>query len=230
MAHSTPLFPVRTGEEFLALLQAQVASSSSSDDAAAAAAAAGTGQPSPIEQFLATHPETVKFVQAPKPSPVSFATAAYYGINAFKFVDSEGAQAYFRYRVVPVAGEASFSEEELQAGSKGADYLFEELATRVAGGEGPLKFKLVAQMADEGDTVTDATEYWPEERKLVELGAITLDQFVDAEESMAEQKQVIFDPIPRVEGIEPSEDPMLDFRAALYLVSGRERRKAEYTE
>jgi len=40
------------------------------------------------------------------------------------------------------------------------------------------------------------------------------------------QKQIIFDPIPRVEGIDPSEDPLLELRAAIYLLSGRRRRAA----
>jgi catalase len=42
-----------------------------------------------------------------------------------------------------------------------------------------------------------------------------------------EQKYIIMDPIPRVQGIEPSDDPLLELRAALYLISGRQRRAAE---
>jgi catalase len=41
-----------------------------------------------------------------------------------------------------------------------------------------------------------------------------------------EQKQIIFDPIPRLDGIEPSGDPLLELRAAIYLLSGRRRRAA----
>ena len=41
-----------------------------------------------------------------------------------------------------------------------------------------------------------------------------------------EQQRIIFDPIPRVEGIEPSDDPLLELRAAVYLLSGRRRREA----
>ena len=37
---------------------------------------------------------------------------------------------------------------------------------------------------------------------------------------------IIFDPIPRVDGIEPSEDPLLNTRADVYLLSGRRRRAA----
>jgi len=42
----------------------------------------------------------------------------------------------------------------------------------------------------------------------------------------AEQKQMIFDAIPRVRGLERSADPLSDVRAAVYLISGRERRAA----
>ena len=41
-----------------------------------------------------------------------------------------------------------------------------------------------------------------------------------------EQKQIIFDPIPRVDGIDASDDPLLELRAAVYLLSGRRRRVA----
>jgi len=41
-----------------------------------------------------------------------------------------------------------------------------------------------------------------------------------------EQKHIIFEPIPRVEGIDPSEDPLIELRAAIYLLSGRRRRGA----
>jgi catalase len=58
----------------------------------------------------------------------------------------------------------------------------------------------------------------------VKLGTIELTGPVA--DSMAEQKQVIFDPIPRLDGIEPSDDPLLELRAAVYLISGRRRRQA----
>jgi catalase len=42
----------------------------------------------------------------------------------------------------------------------------------------------------------------------------------------AEQRHIIFDPIPRVDGIDVSEDPLLKPRADIYLMSGRRRRAA----
>jgi len=46
------------------------------------------------------------------------------------------------------------------------------------------------------------------------------------EHNAEEQKKIIFDPIPRIDGVEASLDPLLDIRAAVYLISGRERRAA----
>jgi catalase len=45
-----------------------------------------------------------------------------------------------------------------------------------------------------------------------------------APENEAAQRHIIFDPIPRVDGIEPSADPLLAPRADVYLASGRRRR------
>jgi catalase len=42
----------------------------------------------------------------------------------------------------------------------------------------------------------------------------------------AAQRNIIFDPIPRVDGIESSGDPLLNPRASVYLASGRRRRAA----
>jgi catalase len=58
----------------------------------------------------------------------------------------------------------------------------------------------------------------------VEFGVIELNALVPDEE--AAQRQIIFDPIPRVDGIESSGDPLLDPRASLYLASGHRRRAA----
>jgi catalase len=57
-----------------------------------------------------------------------------------------------------------------------------------------------------------------------ELGTVELTTLVT--DDAAQQKHVIFDPIPRLAGIEPSDDPLLELRAAVYLISGRKRRAA----
>lgn len=208
IAHSIDGFPTRTGEEFLELLRAQTAS----DPANLAG--------SPLEAFLGSHPAALRFVQTPKPFPVSFAQESFFGVNAFKFVDSEGDGRFGRYRVIPEAGTAYLDDSAVQ--SKDGNYLFTEIAKRVAAE--PVRFILAAQLADDGDVVDDATISWPLDREVRELGTVELTSPVA--DDAAQQKHVIFDPIPRLAGIEASDDPLLELRAALYLLSGRKRRSA----
>lgn len=209
ISHSTDGFPTRTPQEFLEFLRA------------AAASQPGTPSPSPVEAFLGTHPAALAFVQAPKPSPASFAREAYFGVTALRFTNRDGIARYGRYRIQPAAGIEHLDDAAAQR--KDANYLFDELAGRIAAG--PIRFAIDVQIADERDVVDDATIHWPAGRPIVRLGAIELTAQVPDNEQ--QQRTIIFDPIPRVDGIEPSADPLLELRAALYLLSGRRRRQAQ---
>jgi catalase len=211
IGHSTDGFPTRTGEEFLEFLRA-VASSAPS-----------TPHPAPIEVFLGTHPRALEFVQAPKPVPSSFARETYFGVTAMRFTNRDGVSRYGRYRVIPETGN-DYLDESI-ATTRGANFLFDELAARIA--QGPVKFRIMVQLANDGDVVDDATMHWPQDRPLRELGTLVLTEPVC--DDAREQKQIIFDPIPRIDGIDPSDDPLLELRAAIYLLSGRRRRTAPDT-
>jgi catalase len=208
IAHSTDGFPTHTGAEFLEFLRA-VASSDPSKPS-----------PSPIEIFLGSHPAALAFVQAPKPAPSSFARETYFGVTAMRFENKDGIGHYGRYRIVPEAGNHHLSEAE--AAARGENFLFDELKERIS--SGPISFRVLVQVASDEDTVDDATIHWPENRPLADFGTVVLNSLVTDNDS--EQKQIIFDPIPRVDGIEPSKDPLLELRAAVYLISGRRRRAA----
>jgi catalase len=208
VSHSTDGFPTRTGQQFLELLTALATSDPKN--------LAGT----PLEAFLGSHPKALAFVQAPKPAPSSFARESYFGVTAMKFTNKDGVSRFGRYRIIPEAGNDHLDDAATAA--KGPDYLMAEIVERV--GKGPVKFKIMVQIANDGDVVDDATIHWPEDRKVLELGTLALTAPVA--DTAREQKQIIFDPIPRVEGIEPSDDPLLELRAAIYLLSGRRRRAA----
>ena len=75
-------------------------------------------------------------------------------------------------------------------------------------------------MAAEGDVKDDYSSIWPEDRKVVELGTLTLD-------GPAPEEAIIFDPVPKVAGIEPSDDPILAIRSTLYPTSSRAREGLE---
>ncbi len=208
VSHSTDGFPTRDGYQFLEFLRAAVASGPD------------VPSPKPIEKFLGTHPGALAFVQTPKPFPSSLARETYYGVTAFAFTNAAGVKKFGRYRIVPELGADYLSDE--QVAQLSPNYHFDEIAARVA--KQPVRFNIRVQVAGAEDTVDDATIHWPETREVIDLGTLELNAVVD--DTPGEQKHIIFDPIPRVEGIEPSDDPLLDLRAAIYLISGRRRRAA----
>ncbi|HTX76863.1 MAG TPA: catalase family peroxidase [Terracidiphilus sp.] len=208
VSHSTNGFPARDGAEFLEFLRA------------VAASGPDVPSPKPVEQFLGAHHAALAFVQAPKPFPSSLARETYFAVTAYAFTNAAGQTRFGRYRILPEQGNDYLTDAQVAA--LGTNYHYEELAGRVA--KGPIRFCIVVQLADPGDTVDNATIHWPESREIVNFGTVELTKAVP--DSLAQQKHIIFDPIPRVDGIEPSPDPLLELRAAIYLLSGRRRRSA----
>jgi len=159
-------------------------------------------------------------VQAPKPIPTSFARESFFAVSAFKFTNADGISRYGRYRVLPVAGNEYLGE--IEAAARGPNFLFDETNERVA--KQPVRFRVTVQLAAERDVTDDATVRWPEDRAQLAFGEISLTAI--APNNAREQQHIIFDPIPRVDGIEASADPLFEPRANVYLMSGRRRRAA----
>jgi catalase len=206
VAHSHNGFSVRSGEEFLSFLRA------------VAASGPGAPTPPPIAAFLATHPAAKAFVEAPKPIPASYARQAFFAVTAFKFTNAAGVSRFGRFRLVPEAGTEFLTPE--QAAAKTADFLSAELSERLT--KGPVRFGIAVQLAQEGDVVDDATAVWPDDRPEAAFGTLTITERTD--ELAPENRKVIFDPVPRVDGIDSAGDPLTELRAEIYLLSGRRRR------
>src|SRR5437870_13277230 len=204
VAHSTNGFPVHTGEEFVEFLRA--------------AAAAGADQPEAMGAFLASHPSAKRFVETPKPIPTSFAREAFFAVTSFKFTNTDGVSRHGRFRIRPETGTEYLSDEA--AAAKSQDFLFDELGPRLA--KEPVKLGVLVQMAEPGDDVADASVTWPDNRTEIPFGTITLTARVD--DQAPDRRKIIFDPIPRVDGIDSSGDPLTEVRADIYLLSGRRRR------
>ena len=208
LAHSVDNFPVRTAEGLVEFLNAVIGTDPAGQ------------HPNAIEQFLGAHPAAMRFVQVPKPIPSSFARESFFAVSAFRFTNADGISHYGRYRILPVAGNDYLGETA--AAARASSFLFDEIKERIA--KDPVTFRVVVQLAEVGDMVDDATVRWPEDRPQRPFGEISLREI--AANNAGEQQHIIFDPIPRVDGIEPSADPLFEPRANIYLMSGRRRRAA----
>jgi catalase len=198
-------FFVGTGEDFLAFLKAVAATKPDSP------------HPSPIEEFLGSHPRALKVVTDSKPLPASFARLAYFGNNAFLFVDSAGTKRAGRYQILPVAGIHHLAPAA--ATKLSPNYLFDELTRRIA--RGPIKYRLYVQLANPGDQTNDGSVVWPDNRKRVELGSISLTKIAPNNEEL--QRSLTFNPIYITDGIELSDDPFVPLRSAVYALSVQHR-------
>lgn len=208
VAHSFDGFPAQSAEEFLQFVQALAASGPTAP------------KPTPLDEFLTKHPAAMRFAVAPKPIPTSFAREAFFGVSALKFTNREESSRFGRYRIRPDAGTEYLAADE--AIRKSPDFLMEEFSVRLT--QGPVMFHISVQLAELGDDVNDASITWPDSRSQLEFGTVTLSQRADDQET--ELRKIIFDPIPRVDGIAPTDDPLWQLRADIYLMSGRRRRAA----
>ena len=81
----------------------------------------------------------------------------------------------------------------------------------------PVAFTLVVRIAAEGDPIDDPTAAWQEERETVEAGRLELTEAGSDRERDGDV--LVFDPTRLTDGIEPSDDPILNFRPLAYSVS-----------
>jgi catalase len=200
-------FVVATGQEFLALQRAIVATDP------------GKPHPWPIEGFLGGHPLAAKFVKETQVIPASYGTQGYFSNDAFVFVNKEGVKQAGRYKILPVAGQHDLSDAEAKA--KSANFLGEELATRLKAG--PIKFSLVVQLPNPGDPTNDPSLVWPDDRKTVDVGTISVTSLVA--DSDAAQKALAVAPTNLTDGIELSDDPLPALRTKVYALSVARRRQ-----
>jgi catalase len=198
-----PVFPFSTPEAFYERLIASKPDPS-------------TGKPDPakMKEFLARHPETVQALTIIKGQPVSsgFGNSTFHGLNAFRFINSAGDSPPVRWLLMP---EQPFKAASVASTAQDKNYLFDALIAQIQ--HQPLRWHLIVVIGQPGDPTNDATIAWPEEREKVDVGTVTLDRVESDETSAA--TDINFDPFVLPAGIEPSDDPLLSARSAVYAQS-----------
>ena len=165
--------------------------------------------------YVASIPTTAAAMELRKkiPAPVSFAQNNYHAIHVFRFLDKAGKVTHVKYHWIPDAGYASQTVEEMRKLS--FDYLFEEMLERIK--KEPVKFTLWLEIGEEGDPLDDPTALWPEGRKRIEAGHLTLVAKTSNEE--IGDPIMLHDPTKITDGIELTDDPIIEVRRGVYDVS-----------
>lgn len=199
VVNSLKFFPVATPEDFRDL------------QLAAASGLPGSPKSAQLDAFLASHPSVEK-ANATLGTPDSFADEQYYGVNAFVFINKAGQKQSFRYIIAP---ERVVHLSQAEAGKQSPNCLMDDLPVRLA--KRPVTFHIKVQLAAAGDSTKDPTQAWPDDRKVVDLGVLTIDKTVA--DSAAAQKKLLSLPGRLTDGIEPSDDPLIAARDGSYAVS-----------
>jgi catalase len=194
---TAPVFAAKSPEKFLELLQT-----------------VATKDKEKIAAFMAANPESTRqkaWLNA-RPVPASYATVSYFGVHTFTLTNAEGKSQIVKWKLVPKGGEVGLSDDEAKA--KAPDFYKPELTERLA--KGPAEFELTAILGEAGDAVDDPTALWPEERKSVKVGDLT----IAALEDDATCDGGIFDPTNLTDGIEgPKGDGVFHIRSPVYAIS-----------
>ena len=199
VALSLPVFFVRDTTEFLEFTLARAESFEK------------------LGEFIGSHPATMAAVQLIAPTlvpPRSYATLAYNSIHAFRVTNGAGESAWVRWRFVPEAGVEWLPEEEREGMDR--NYLQSDIFERL-----PVRFTLVARIAEDDDPTDDPTAAWPEERAQVTMGVLELTGRETERETGDDV--MVMDPTRVTDGIECSEDPILHARSHAYSVSVERR-------
>ncbi|WP_043671333.1 catalase family peroxidase [Streptomyces xylophagus] len=168
--------------------------------------------PAQVVAFVQAHPHLAEAVAQQPPIPVSYASAAYWAIHAFIWVDAVGARQAVRYRWEPVAGRVELSADE--AATRTAHYLTDELHERLE--QAPVAFNLRIQLAEPDDPTHDPSTVWPDHRKEINAGRLEINAPADDQDLWNTQA---FNPTRVTAGIQLSDDPVLAFRAHAYAES-----------
>jgi catalase len=208
LAESAPVHFARTLDQMLAFLEARIPGPDGKPDMAK------------VKAFSAANPETLNQANyvAARPLPGSFAGTTYWGVHSFPATNAENETRFIKFKVVPARGEITLTEDE--ARTKPADFLHDDLGTRIAAGN--VRFNVMALLDRPGDPTMDVTMRWPDEdhREEVRLGTIVITGFEPDRACDAS----IFNPANLADGIGHPPDEIFATRRAAYAISLAKRR------
>ena len=188
-------------------------------DAAAPLTTGGPMNREGLMAFVAQNPNTAEVfrIRSATPAPAGFPYTAFHSVHAFRWIDAEGHETAVRCHWEPVAGRRVGDMKALSAAD--TEILFEDFTKGLA--SGPAEWDLVLEFAEAGDPLNDSTVLWPAGRRREVVGRIRLtDSITEAEIGDTVMNH---DPTVLTDGIEATDDPIIQLRRGIYEVSAAGR-------
>ncbi len=158
-----------------------------------------------------------------------------FGVNTYKWVNSEGKAVYVKYHWKPKAGiETIDRHEAARLAGEDPDVATRDLYETIASGK-IVEYELYVQIMEIADELKqsfdplDVTKTWPEDKfPLIPVGKMVLDR--NPENFFVEIEQAAFCPSAIVSGVDFSADKLLQGRLFSYADTQRHRLGANYLQ
>ncbi len=185
-------FPVATPEAFTELLIAKATSKE-----AVKAFAANNPE---LRAYKAYHGKLDKSLRP-------YEGATYNSINSFYLVNEKGERTAVRWSFVPSGN------QELQLEPK-EDFLLENMKANLA--SGGVSWDMVITLANEDDAIDNPSVLWTGDHARITVARLTVKAAMT--ESDGQCDEINYDPLVLTDGVEPSEDPLLEARSLIYAI------------
>ncbi|MFB9952895.1 catalase [Rhizobium puerariae] len=172
-----------------------------------------------LDAFLAVNPNVLNVfrMRAAALAPVSFGNTEFHAVHAFRYLNASDEVTHVRCHWVPLDDVKGQAPEVLTHQS--VDVLFGEMNERLK--TAPVSFELELEIGEPGDPLNDATALWPEGRQRVRIGRLTVT--APTSEDELGDRLMNHDPTMLVDGIEATDDPILQIRRGVYEMSAAQR-------
>lgn len=168
-----------------------------------------------VKHFVGQHPNMAAAfaIRMQTPVPVSLAQTNFHAIHVFRFVNAAGEVQHVRNHWTADLGVTGMGAEKQK--TLPHDYLFTEMEARIV--KGPVSYTLWFELAEPGDPINDPTAPWGKERKRINGGRLELVAKTSLEE--IGDPVMLHDPTRITDGIELTDDPIIEARRGAYEVS-----------
>ncbi|PYE56551.1 catalase [Deinococcus yavapaiensis] len=188
--------------------------------------------------FVSNTPEAthmVTFLFSPWGIPASYRHMQGSGVNTYKWVDKDGKGVLVKYHFEPKQGIKNLTQEEADAiQAKNFNHATQDLYEAIERGEFP-EWDMYVQIMEDGEhpeldfDPLDPTKLWPEDQfPFLHIGRIVLDR--NPADYHAEVEQVAFGTGVLVDGLDFSDDKLLQGRTFSYSDTQRYRVGANYLQ
>lgn len=188
--------------------------------------------------FVSLTPESthmLTWVFSDRGTPASYRMMEGFGVNTYKWVNSDGKAIYIKYHWKPKLGVKNFDRQDAtRIAGEDPDYLTRDLWDAIARGEF-VEYELNVQIMEISDELNqtfdplDPTKTWPEDKfPLMPVGKMILNRNPD--NFFTQVEQAAFCPANLVHGVEFSDDKLLQGRTFSYADTQRYRLGANFHE